>query len=114
MSIQMNEVTVAEAARRQVLLREVNERIAELTDSVGWLDYKMLICECSRADCAEPVEITAAEYEAVRAVGSRFVVLAGHQQDDVERVVDRNGRFLIVEKLGRAGEIARGANPRRA
>jgi hypothetical protein len=47
----------------------------------------------------------------VRAEGARFVVVPGHQQAGIERVVDGNGRFL-VEKQGRAGEIAAG-NPRR-
>lgn len=101
------------AARHQVVFREVNERIAELTGLLNETGYNLLVCECSDPACAESLEITAQEYEAVRADPARFVVLDGHQLPDVERVVDRNGRYLVVENIGTAAEIAEVADPRR-
>jgi hypothetical protein len=77
------------------------------------ISYCLFICECSDTNCAESLEITAAEYEAVRAEGTRFVVTPGHQLQGIERVVYGNRRFFVVEKLGQAGEIADNANPRR-
>lgn len=103
---------VAEAARRQVLFREVNEQIAKLTGLLAATDCWLVICECSNSGCAESLEISAADYEAVRTEGARFVVLPGHELAEVERVVEGNSRYLVVEKLGRAAEIAYRDDPR--
>jgi hypothetical protein len=105
---------VGQAARSQLMFREVNERIAELTTMLDGLGINLLICECSDDSCAESLQITPAEYEAVRAHGKRFVVLAGHQLPGIERVVDGNERFLVVEKVGEAGEVAMRGDPRGA
>ena len=105
---------VEEAARRQTLFREVNENIANLTGLQTETGYTLVVCECSLLDCADSLEITTDEYESVRAQGTRFVVVPGHQLDGVERVVDGNSRFLVVEKVGHAAEIANGHDPRRS
>lgn len=99
-------------ARNQAAFREVNERIAELTAEWRQTDMSLFICECGDPGCAESLEITPAEYESVRADGASFVVLEGHQSPEVERVVDGNGRFLVVEKVGQAAAIARDFDPR--
>ena len=101
---------VESAARHQVVFREVNERIAGLTGLRNEIGFTMLVCECSDPECAESIEITLEEYEAVRAHPGRFVVRSGHQLPGLERVVERNGRYLVVEKLGNAAE---GYAPRR-
>jgi hypothetical protein len=49
----------------------------------------------------------------VRVEGDRFVVAAGHEPDELERVVDRHARYVVVEKTGDAGELARADDPRR-
>jgi hypothetical protein len=100
------------AARNQVVFREVNERIAELSELVDQSGFNVFICECSDPGCTEALEITAGEYEAVRSDGARFVIVDGHQIPEVERVVDGNSRFIVVEKIGRAGEIAQAGDPR--
>lgn len=60
---------------------------------------------------AESLEISAVEYEAVRKEGARFVVVPGHERDEIERVVKGNSHYLVVETLGRGAEIARGDDP---
>lgn len=104
-------VAVEKDARNQVLFREVNERIAQLSRAAE-AGVRLFICECSNSDCAESLEITPAEYERVRADGARFFVLSGHQLPEVERVIEGNGRFLIVENVGPAATIARASDPR--
>jgi hypothetical protein len=99
-------------ARNQVVFREVNERIAELTADWRQTEMSLFICECSDPGCAESLEISSNEYERVRADGARFAVLAGHQTPEFERVVGGNGRFLVVEKIGTAAAIARDSDPR--
>ncbi len=104
--------TVEQNARNQVVFREVNEHIAELTTLASETDVNLFICECSDTACAESLEITAAEYERVRADGAQFVVVRGHELPEIERVVDGTDRFLVVEKLGTAASIARDSDPR--
>ncbi len=91
---------VERAARNHELFREVNARIAELH---GWFDdgSLMLVCECSRSDCTESVEIGEDDYEAVRGDGERFVVVPGHELPEVEVVVEQHPRFLVVEEAPR-------------
>jgi hypothetical protein len=103
--------TTDELARRQTVFREVNENIASLTNLISETGHQLFICECSDTACAESLELTAEEYEAVRASGTRFVIKPGHQQASVERVVGGNGRFLVVEKIGQAAEIAQADYP---
>lgn len=105
--------TVDEAARSQALFREVNEHIAKLTGLASDTGYSLFICECSDTSCAESLEMRPEEYEAVRSNGTRFLLVPGHQLDGIERVVDGNGRFLVVEKVGRAGAVADADDPRR-
>ena len=92
--------------RRQAAFREVNEQIAKLTDSLASTSHRLFVCECVDAECAESLEITEAEYEAVRSEGTRFVIVPGHQLPEVERVVSGNERFLVVEKVGAAAQVA--------
>ena len=92
-------------AGREALFREVNENIASLTGRLAETDHQLFICECSNTACAESLELTAEEYEAVRAHPTRFVVKPGHQLAEIEHVVDGNGAFLVVEKIGRAADI---------
>ena len=99
-------------ARSQALCREVNEHIVELAEGWSEMGVRLFVCECSDPRCAESLELTPAEYERVRADGARFIVLSGHDLPELERVTERNDRFLVVEKLGPAAEIARGTNPR--
>ena len=110
--VSLSAAATDEKARRPVVFREVNEHIAELSGDWSETGVRLLVCECSDPACAEALEITPAEYEQVRAEGARFVVLAGHQLADVERVVEGNGRFLVVEKIGAAAVVTRGSDPR--
>jgi hypothetical protein len=101
-------------ARNEVLFREVNERIKEVAegpDAAGE-PALVLVCECGREGCAEQIELTRAQYEAVRANPRRFVVLPGHEDPDVARVVERHQGFVVAEKLDEAGEIAAEHDPR--
>jgi hypothetical protein len=105
--------SVAErATRAQMVFREVNERISELTESLLDPDIKLFVCECSDEDCADALEVTADEYEAVRRDGARFLVLPGHELAEVEKVVAATDRYRVVEKVGEAGVLATRSDPR--
>jgi hypothetical protein len=53
------------------------------------------VCECERADCLQRFEVSATLYEEVRSDSERFLVVAGHEDGDVDRVVASDG-FSVV------------------
>jgi hypothetical protein len=61
--------------------------------------YLEFLCECGHVDCFEHIELTRAEYEDVRTQTTHFVLMPGHQNGSVERVISETERFIVVEKL---------------
>lgn len=52
-----------------------------------------------------------AEYEGVRANSRRFLVVPGHERCRVDglivaEITERNTRFTVLEKVGKAGDVA--------
>jgi hypothetical protein len=89
--------------RNQVFFREVNERIAEAgTDMFSEDEQRELLCECGRIDCTERFSMTFAEYRRVRQSPRRFIVVPGHEDAAVERVVERRPGCWIVETFATA------------
>jgi hypothetical protein len=101
-------------AQNELLFREVNERIAELETGFGEDDGLLVgfVCECPDEDCGETLEVTRRQYEAVRDNPRRFIVLPGHEDADLARVIERHPQFMVVEKLEEAAEIAVEQDPR--
>ena len=85
-------------AHTESLFRDVNERIAESAQRFE-ADTTQFVCECADPNCAHRIEVTLDEYEDVRADGATFMLEPGHEHEDIERVVERRGRFHIVEKV---------------
>ncbi len=56
--------------------------------------------------------LTLPEYEQVRALPRRFVMIRDHELPEVERVVAQGPGYVIVEKFGPAGERAEREDPR--
>jgi hypothetical protein len=97
-------------ARNEVMFRAVNDRIRELAARFDQAAAEPLafVCECADETCVERLTLTVEQYDDVRAIPARFVVLPGHEATPlVERVVYRSDDFAIVRKIGLAGEIAR-------
>jgi hypothetical protein len=69
-------------------------------------------CECAQLGCADVLKLSMRAYEDVRANPRRFIVAPGHERPDVEAVVERWPDYLVVEKLGQAGEAATESDPR--
>jgi hypothetical protein len=58
------------------------------------------------------MELTIAEYEEIRKHSDHFPVLPGHEQDDVEVVVEKHERYVVVAKIDKAAAVARELDPR--
>jgi transcription initiation factor TFIID subunit TAF12 len=85
-------------ARTEALFRDVNERIAESAQLFD-TDSTQFVCECADPNCTHRLEATLDEYEEVRADGATFMLVPGHEDDDIERVIEDRGRFQVVEKV---------------
>ena len=103
------------AAINESTFREINEQLVATVALDSENDeLHDVVCECARADCTDLVPLTVREYDTVREDGERFVVAPGddHVKVETERVVARNERYWVVEKIGIAGEIAAELDPR--
>ena len=99
-------------ARTEALFRDVNERIAESAERFD-ADTTQFVCECSDPGCIDRVEATLEQYETVREDATTFLLVPGHEDGQIERVVAKHRRFNIVEKLdGVVARTVRGLDPR--
>ena len=105
----MQEELEVDAGRTQSLFRAVNERIGlanlgfdEITET------RPCVCECARLGCIDQIEVSPAEYSAVRENPRRFLVIGSpaHVLTRIENVVERYESYWVVEKIGAAAEEA--------
>jgi hypothetical protein len=99
----------AKGAHNQALMREVNERIEQIAEDAAHPEF---LCECADPDCVETLSLSIAEYEAVRSSPLHFPIKPSHDYTEFERVIEENERYVVVEKFGKAGEIAARLDPR--
>jgi hypothetical protein len=99
-------------AKNESLFREVNERIAEAARQIQAVPDAEFLCECGRPDCLDRVLLPLEEYELIRAYPARFVLIPGHEQLDVDQVIQSNEGHVVVEKIREAREVAEQADPR--
>jgi hypothetical protein len=111
--------TMATADERKALnestFRQANEQLEEKAiDLLGADDTSFVpfLCECPRQECREVVLVALREYERARSDPRWTITAPGHEDLEIERVVDGNDRFLITEKFGVAAEVAVEEDPR--
>ncbi len=56
------------------------------------------MCECSDPACVDKVRLTRAEYGDVRSHPTRFFLVPGHEEEVVDRIVEKMAGFTVVEK----------------
>jgi hypothetical protein len=98
----------------EAVFREVNERIEQVADTFNLQEEQLdLLCECGQAECVERITLTRAEYEHVRSESHQFAIRPGHDEPDVERVVEKKKGYDIVQKYkGAPEQIAEETDPR--
>jgi hypothetical protein len=92
------------AARNEEIFRDVNREIEAGAERHRVKTPLPFHCECSRASCLQTIALPTEDYERIANERYRFIVLAGHQDPQIERVVTEHGVFLVVEKIGEARE----------
>ena len=101
-------------ARNEAIFREVNEQIGRLQKpALTDTEPLHIVCECDSLSCAQRITVPVDVYEATRADAAHFLVCAGHEDEEVEDVIDTGGDYSIVRKHpGHPERIARETDPR--
>ena len=111
-----DEARAHKLAANQSRFRRSNERLERAAHSHRFeaRDRLPFLCECADPGCFEAVWLNMEEYEQVRAYPSRFVLVAGHEDEDTthERIVEAEKGYAIIEKVGAAGLEAARLDPR--
>jgi len=89
--------------RTQILFREVNERVRQTIDAFDGPNE--FLCECGTGECIETVPLTLEEYERIRSHANLFLLAAGHENPDVDRVVDQGAAYVLVKKIVAVEEV---------
>jgi hypothetical protein len=101
-------------AANEATFRDANERIQERARELDFEDPVPFLCECGEPSCRAILRLRLDEYEAIRRDGRRFFVVAEHEETAAAagHVTERHDDYLVVEKTGRAGEVAEDRDPR--
>jgi len=62
-------------------------------------------CDCVDMSCTTGVQIPLHEFAEIDRATNRFLVVPGHELPDLEEVVERRDRFLIVAKRGAGADL---------
>ena len=90
------------AAQNEEAFRGVNEQIEQGGERHGIASPMRFYCECDRVACFETVELRPDEYRRVLERRYCFVVVPGHDDPRVERLVEEHESHSVVEKIGEA------------
>ena len=103
-------------ASQQCLVRDANETTERVnTERTAVAVRTALRCECGDATCDSHFDATHAEYEAVRAYGSRFLVGLNHENPESSWVLSENARYAVIDVVaGDARYQVLARNPRHA
>lgn len=110
--LEVTEDREARLAKNEAMFRLLNENILGVASNLGGNSSFEFICECATSGCFERLKLTVQEYELVRKDGAQFLVAAGHEDIEIEQVVESHDNYVVVEKDGIAGLVAQEANPR--
>jgi hypothetical protein len=105
-----NEGRAWKLAANQSAFRSANERMQRQAVSHRFEPGQGVpfLCECADPNCYESVMLSLEQYTQVRAHPSRFLLVAGHEDEDAthERIVEAERGYAIIEKVGTAGKEA--------
>ena len=101
-------------ALNDATFRDANERINAAAGAYDMETSVPFLCECADPTCVEIIRLGLDEYEEIRANSRHFLNVPGHQraaQGAAVVVAERDG-YVIVEKIGHAGDVVEGLDER--
>jgi hypothetical protein len=102
-------------ARNEASFRSLNDSLganvhARLSGSESTVPG--FVCECGNAACEDIIQVELSAYEDVRRDPCLFLARPGHEVADVEDVVQRTDRYVVVRKHEEVADIVRETDPR--
>jgi hypothetical protein len=112
----MDRLTEKRIARNDATFREANEQIGAAAGIYGIEGAVPFICECADPACSEIVPLELRQYEEIRADSRHFLNVPGHEAaaQGAAVVIDKREGYVIVEKVGHAGDVVEGLDERKA
>lgn len=94
--------------RNDAIFRNANDGIASAAEATEIDSRVPFICECADPACREIIPMSAEDYAHVRSDARWFLNVPGHQAaaQGWGRVVRSHENYVVVEKIGPAGEVA--------
>jgi hypothetical protein len=101
-------------AENEVIFRRHNERIQNDFDEIKQIavedDQEHLVpeidgvvlhfyCECSDENCRMRIPLKSSEYVRIHKDRHHFIAVPGHETQSIEKVIDEQDDYFIVEKL---------------
>jgi hypothetical protein len=96
----------------EALWRAANERMEDWEERHAQAETELYYCECDDLSCHEKVDLRHSDYERVRADSSCFLVVQGHEDPEIETVVETQGPWAIVRKEPELADEERRLDPR--
>ena len=83
--------------RNQLLFREVNQRIREVSDGWGRDGVVEFLCECGHEECVATFALTEAQFDGLLGNEDRFVLASEHRSEaNGHRILAEYDDFLVV------------------
>ena len=100
--------------RNEAIFREVNDRIERVAETrQATTETLRILCECGVESCTGQIVVPMSEYERIRSDSELFFVCSGHEQPEVENVVEYHDDYNVVRKRpGDAARLAHETDPR--
>jgi hypothetical protein len=110
----MSDERIRRIGENEALYRQVNEQVKGISKGmVATIGEFNVLCECGTLECMAQISVSPDVYEQARSVSERFIVLRGHQIDEMEAVIADHGAFYVIEKTPQeARRVAEEMDPR--
>lgn len=91
---------LAKSRENEERFAAANAQILEKAESLELNNELLpLLCECSDLHCTQIIRLSLADFQTAKAQNGVFILLAGHDDASVERVVAQLDGYLLVKKF---------------
>ena len=100
-------------ALNEAAFRVANERASRWDERHAQGEAELYLCECADLACPARIELTQEAYEAVRENSLHFFCAPGHEIPDVETVIERHEKYVVIEKGPEVADLVTETDPTR-
>jgi hypothetical protein len=89
----------ARVRKNEETFAKANEQIRTSAEQYDFDEAVPFLCECSEVSCTESIRLSVTDYREARGYGPVFILLPGHDDPHVERIVAHRQGYVLVEKF---------------